>query len=222
MPRKSHFSAESQRAHNLREKAAYAAYKAVHGVPRGGQKGFRAIMRRRPISQRPASALGLTQRSRLETSLRVLARSRRKGETLTKASRDAHTTPDTVRRYLGSSGFRKKGGRWAPTKSDSLVRTITTFSNGRRVVLSVRGSEAASTLGRYDSDVSKFITDPARDPSILKKWEGRTVRDIHGVAHPLESDGRAIREAVDRIESDYGAFDFYPEGGADVAVIAEV
>lgn len=105
-------SAAAKRAYNLREKRAYREHVATHGPVRGGQKGFRHLMRSLPVGQRPLSSLSPYQRSKRETSLRVLARSRRFGEPLSKAAREAHTTPETVERYLGRSGFRKAGGRW--------------------------------------------------------------------------------------------------------------
>ncbi|EQD41562.1 hypothetical protein B2A_10608, partial [mine drainage metagenome] len=84
----------------------------------------------------------------------------------------AHTTTETVERYLGRSGFRKVGGRWKPTRSDSLLRRMAFYEDGRRKAVTVRGSKTASLLGRYNSDVRTFLDDPARDPSSLKKWEG--------------------------------------------------
>ena len=83
------------------------------GPVRGGQKGFRRLMRGRPMGQRPLSLLSPYQRSTRETALRVLRRSRRFEEPLSKAAREAHTSPETVRRYLG--------GRSVLVKRSSLV-----------------------------------------------------------------------------------------------------
>ena len=46
-PGKSHFSAESQRAYNARERSGYIAYVRVHGPVKGGQKAFRRLMKER-------------------------------------------------------------------------------------------------------------------------------------------------------------------------------
>jgi hypothetical protein len=214
-------SAAAKRAFNLREKAAYHAYREVHGPVRGGQKVFRRLMRSRPVAQRPLSLLGPRQRAKRETALRVLGRSRRFGEPLSKAARDAHTTPETVRRYLGRSGYRRVGSRWKPTRSDSLLRRMAFYEDGRRRTATIRGSKAASLLGKYNRDVRTFLEDPARDPSVLKEWEGRTFIDASGKLHTFESDPAKILPAVERAESEYGSFDIYPEGDESEEAFAE-
>ena len=213
-------SRAAQRAHNLREKTTYHEYVAVHGPVRGGQKGFRRLMRSRPVGQRPPSLLSPYQRAKRETSLRVLARSRRFGEPLSKAAREAHTTPETVRRYLGRSGFRKAGRRWKPTKTDSFLRRMAFYEDGRRKAVTVRGSKTASQIGKYNRDVRTFLEDPARDPSVLRKWEGRTFVDARGRVHTFETDPARILSAIERAESEYGSFDIYPEGDEPEEVFA--
>ena len=214
-------SAAAKRAYNLREKRAYREHVLAHGPVRGGQKGFRRLMRRRPVGQRPLSLLSPYQRSKRETSLRVLGRSRRFGEPLSKAAREAHTTPETVERFLGRSGFRKVGGRWKPTKSDSLVRRMAFYEDGGRRAVPVRGSKTASLIGKYNRDVRTFLEDPARDPAVLEKWEGRTFVDARGQVHTFETDPSRILSAVERAESEYGSFDIYPEGDESEEAFAE-
>ena len=205
-------SAAAKRAYNLREKQAYHEYLAAHGPVRGGQKGFRRLMRSRQVGQRPLSLLSPYQRAKRETALRVLGRSRRFNEPLSKAARDAHTAPETLRRYLGRSGFRKAGGRWKPTKTDSFLRRMAFYEDGRRKAVTVRGSKTASKIGKYNHDVRTSLENPARDPSVLKKWERRTFLDTEGRVHTFETDPAKIQSAVDRAEIEYGSFDIYPEG----------
>jgi hypothetical protein len=214
-------SAEAKRAYNLREKRAYRDFIEQHGPVQGGQRRFRALMRSRPLAQRPLSLLGSAQRSKRETALRVLGRSRRFNEPLSKAARDAHTSPETVRRYLGGSGYRKIGGRYRPTRSDSLVRVMSSYEDGRRVRVVARGSKEASKIGRYIRDVRTFLEDPARDPSVLLKWESATFKDANGRNHSFETDPATIRETVDRAESEYGSFDIYPDGDESESALTE-
>jgi hypothetical protein len=214
-------SKETKVTYNLREKRAYHEYRAIHGPLKGGQKGFRALIRSLPIARRPLSLLSPRQRANRETALRVLGRSRRFGESLTKAARDAHTSPETVRRYLGRSGYRKVGGRWKPTRSDSFVRRMAFYEEGRERAVTVRGSKTASLLGKYNRDVRTLLEDPARDPSVLKKWEGRAFVDTNGKVHTFETDPAKILSAVERAESETGAFDIYPEGDESEEVFAE-
>jgi hypothetical protein len=161
------------------------------------------------------------QRSKRETALRALGRSRRFDESLSKAARDAHTTPETVERYLGRSGYRKIGARWKPTRTDSLARRMAFYEYGRRRTVTVRGSKTASLLGRYNRDVRTFLEGPARDPSVLKRWEGRTFVDAHGRVRTFETDPSRILSAVERAESETGAFDIYPEGDESEEEFAE-
>ncbi len=214
-------SVTAKRAYNLREKRAYREYVAEHGPVRGGQRGFRRLMRGRPVAERPLRLLSPYQRSKRETSLRVLGRSRRFGEPLSKAARDAHTTPETVERYLGRSGYRKVGGRWRPTRSDSFLRRMSFYEDGRRNAATVRGSKTASIIGKYNHDVRTFLEDPARDPSVLKKWDGQTFVDAQGRVHTFETDSARILSAVERAESEYGLFDIYPEGDESEEAFAE-
>ena len=214
-------SAAAKRAYNLREKQAYHEYLAAHGPVRGGQKGFRRLMRSRQVGQRPLSLLSPYQRAKRETALRVLGRSRRFNEPLSKAARDAHTAPETLRRYLGRSGFRKAGRRWKPTKTDSFLRRMAFYEDGRRKAVIVRGSKTASQIGKYNRDVRTFLEDPVRDPSVLKKWEGRTFVDAQGRVHTFETDPARILSAIERAESEYGSFDIYPEGDESEEAFAE-
>jgi hypothetical protein len=47
MPRRSHFSPESQKAYNARERGGYNAYVRANGPVRGGQKAFRRLLKER-------------------------------------------------------------------------------------------------------------------------------------------------------------------------------
>ena len=69
---------------------------------------------------------------------------RSKGDSLTRAAREAHTTPETVRKYVGSALLRSKSGRYAPTTSDRLTRRVWFLTKTGKVEVPVRGSRAAS------------------------------------------------------------------------------
>ena len=212
-------SAAVKRAYNLREKSAYREFIVTHGPVRGGQKGFRRLMRSRAVGQRPLSSLSPYQRAKRETALRVLGKSRRFNESLSRAAREAHTTPATVERYLGRSGFRKVGGRWKPTRSDSFLRRMAFYEDGRRRSATFRGSKTASLIGKYDRDVETFLK--TRDGSVLKTWEGRTFVDAYGKTHSFETEPARLLSAVERAESETGAFDIYPDGDGSEEAFAE-
>jgi hypothetical protein len=200
MPKRGLTRTEAKREYNVREKQSYHKYRKIHGPLKGGQKGFRVLIRRLPIAQRPLSLLSPRQKIKRDAALHVLARSRRFGESFTKTARAARISPKTVLRYLGRSGFRKVKGRWKPTHSDSLLRRMVFFEEGQIKGAIVRGSKTASLIGKYDRDVRTFLEDPARDPSILKKWKGRKFKDAAGNLHTFETDPHKIREAVERAD----------------------
>jgi hypothetical protein len=84
------------------------------------------------------------------------------------------------------------------------------YEDWRRHSATVRGSKTATLIGRYNRDVETFLKN--RDPAVLKKWEGRTFVDANGRVHSFETDPARLQAAVDRAESETGAFDIYPEG----------
>jgi hypothetical protein len=47
MARRSHFSAESQRGYNARERGGYIGYVRANGPIKGGQKAFRRLLKER-------------------------------------------------------------------------------------------------------------------------------------------------------------------------------
>jgi hypothetical protein len=95
------------------------------------------------------------------------------------------------------------------------------YEDGRRKAVTVRGSKTASKIGKYNHDVRTFLEDPARDPSVLRKWEGWTFVDAQGRVHTFETDPARILSAVERAESEYGSFDIYPEGDEAEEAFAE-
>ena len=84
-----------------------------------------------------------------------------------------------------------------------------------------RSGGSSSNGGKYNRDVRTFLEDPARDPSVLRKWEGRTFVDAQGRVHTFETDPARILSAVERAESEYGSFDIYPEGDESEETFAE-
>src|SRR5438132_329493 len=57
-------------------------------------------------------------------ALAVLARMRSRGESLSEAARNEHTTPRTVRQIVGRHLKRGTSGRYSATRSDTLRRDI--------------------------------------------------------------------------------------------------
>jgi hypothetical protein len=107
-------------------------------------------------------------------ALRVLARMRRRGATLTSAAREEHTDPSTVRKYLGPD-LRKSAGHKGPqpTRADRRTRHMLIPTALGNVPVIVRGSRAASRLGQYMSAVGKYLRTGNTDA--LSKFEGKSI-----------------------------------------------
>jgi hypothetical protein len=99
---------------------------------------------------------------------------RRDGVSLTRAARDARTTPDAVRRYAGSA-LERKGSRWVAKPGDRLLRrqfTTIVGPDGRPVeaLVETRSFHRASEIGKHNSDISTFLSASA---SPVAKREAR-------------------------------------------------
>ncbi len=116
-------------------------------------------------------------------ALHVLARMRRAGETLTSASREEHTDPRTVRKYLGPD-LRKSAGHKGPqpTEADRRVRHMLIPSALGNVPVIVRGSRRASRLGRYMSAVGKYLR--TGEIAALSEFETKSIAGHRLITDP--------------------------------------
>jgi hypothetical protein len=62
MPR----SSDAQRLYNIRERDAYRAWVSIHGPVKGGQKGFRAILREKRMAVPNRSRKPTPERAEME------------------------------------------------------------------------------------------------------------------------------------------------------------
>ena len=106
----------------------------------------------------------------LNRAMRVLARVRRTGRSLTSIAREEQIDPRTVRKYLGSE-FRGSSRR--PTKADSRNRYMLIPTPLGNVPATVRGSNQASQLGRYMSAVGKYLR--TGDVDALAEFQGKSI-----------------------------------------------
>jgi ribosomal protein L21E len=140
----------------------------------------------------------------------------RRGEgSLTKKAADEGISRGTVRRATGA--FRKRDRRWIPTKTDRVQRWLKSYEDGRRVEVLVGNSRVAGVLSRYAHAVAVYLETGDSQP--LAKFGEKRYRDASGKVHSFETKPEAIRSAVERSESDFGAFaDLYaePEGDEEI------
>ncbi len=175
--------------------------------PRAEQKPLSEVPRA-PPSRVPLAYLTPKEWSARRRALEVVSEARRGKGSLTRLAEARGIAPKTVRRASGA--FRKRGGRWVPTRRDRVERWLKSYEHGYRIEVSVRDSRTASLLSRYSNAVGRYLE--TGDPSGLAKFEGKTYVDAGGKTHFFETDPAAIRAAVERSESDFGAFaDLYSE-----------
>jgi hypothetical protein len=154
----------------------------------------------------------LTPKERLarRRALEVVSEARLGKGSLSKLARGKGIAPKTVRRASGA--FRKKGGRWVVTRTDRVERWLKSYEGGYRTEVLVNDSRSASLLSRYSNAVGRYLE--TGDPSGLAGFEGKTYKDANGTVHSLEANPDAIRAAIERSESDFGAFaDLYSDPG---------
>lgn len=141
-------------------------------------------------------SLTAKQEAKYYSAVEVL-RKMRKGETLTKASRDVGVSPTTVKKYVGSALVKTKR-RIVPYKEDSLLRRTNIYENGRLVSIQVRGNKKASRILAYRDSVERRIDNNKKNA--LAPFEGLTVTDFEGKKHRLETDIAKLRSILETHE----------------------
>lgn len=115
-------------------------------------------------------------------ALRVLARMRRTGWSLTSASHEEQIDPRTVRKYLGAELRGLSDGQVRPSKADRRRRNMLVPTSSGAIPVVVHGSTAASQLGRYMSAVGKFLRSGSTDA--LNEFEGQSIAGHSFITNP--------------------------------------
>jgi hypothetical protein len=149
-------------------------------APAKAQKQPRGVSAK---TQKPGDHSSLTR----DRALAVLARMRREHISLSKASREEHIKPATVRRYVGSAVRRDKpGGPFRATKGDSFRRDLQIPTAQGPTVIPVFGSKNASVISNYLNAVSEYLRTGKREK--LDSFKGKTVKidgkDIELITDP--------------------------------------
>lgn len=98
----------------------------------------------------------------------------RRGKSLTKAAKLAHTKPDTVRRHAREALARLDDGRYTPVFDDRLPRPLWFLTDTGRIPVTVRSSRDASLIGQHASAVNIYLRTGKSAP--LRGFEGKTIR----------------------------------------------
>lgn len=114
------------------------------------------------------------EREARDRVLDALARSRREGISLSRAAREAHTTPAAVRRYGGSYIKRGKGTRLEVADRDRLYRQMKVLMADGIATIDVYDSRTASALGEYWSAVKHWLE--TGDDRALRRLRRKSIR----------------------------------------------
>lgn len=154
-------------------------------IERGLAKGLsqsQARGHRKPSEARLAKnrAQKTLEDHRLQIGLRYF----RKEKNFAKAAKQAGLSAERLRTEAVERGIIEKHGRRWVIKND-LPRRVLIYADGRERLIVVGDFKAASLVGKYMSAVGWFLT--SNDKAHLKPFIGKTVTDIDGKPHALET-----------------------------------
>ena len=187
-----------QTAYNQRIIRGHSVFpKATLSQLRGhAPKGKKPVSRLKPVPvyKRSWNSLNKRQLSQREKSLDVL-RKVRDGQSITNASRELHTTPNTV--IKNTHAFKKVNGKWIAKSYDRISRIMSVYENGRQEWIEVRDSRTASRIGKYNSAVNEFLR--TGNIHVLKPFR-KPFRDARGKSHYFETDPDKLYEIAEQQE----------------------
>lgn len=121
----------------------------------------------------------------------------RHGSSMKKASKITETSPHTIKKYIGST-LQVKNHRTVARKTDSLLRKMSIYENGKEVFIQVKGRKKASLIGKYHSAIGKLIDQ--NNINKLQSFHEIKIRDIKGKVHRFEIDADKIKQILERVE----------------------
>lgn len=136
------------------------------------------------------------QIAKYEDSLEVL-RMMRKGITIKNASRQVGISVPTVKKYVGSA-LKLKNRRLIAKQSDSLLRKIRIYENGKEVFIQTKGRKNSNIIAQYMGAVGRRID--KNDTNALRQFENKTIRDSKGKHHRLETDIKKLINIFEKRE----------------------
>lgn len=159
-------------------------------------KGKRPVSGLKEISIYKRSWSSLNKRELLtrERSLEVLSKVK-KGQSLTRSSRESHTSAKTV--LKNTNAFKKLKGNWIAKSQDRISRTMNIYENGKQEWIEVRDSRTASRIGEYNNAFKQFLTTGNQD--ILKGFD-KPIRDVLGNLHHFETNPDKLYEIAESQE----------------------
>ena len=177
----------------LHSKYPQASLSQLRGHPKAKERIVSAI-KPEPVYKRSWSSITKRELNHREKSLDVLSKVR-KGQSLTKASKELHTSPETVIKNTGA--FKKVKGKWIAKSQDRISRTMSIYENGKQEWVEIKDSRIASKIGKYNSAVNEFLrTDNTK---VLKQFR-KPFKDFNGKKHYFETNPDKLNEIAEQQE----------------------
>ena len=186
---------ESYRNRIIREhsKFPHASLSQLRGHTSKGKRPV-SELKETPIYKRSWSSLNERELRSREKSLEVLTKVKR-GQSLTRASRESHTSARTV--LKNTNALKKLNGKWIPKEYDRISRTMSIYENGKQEWIDVRDSRTSSKIGKYNNAVKQFLTTGNAD--ILEEFK-KPIRDAQGKLHNFETNQSRLTEIAEAQE----------------------
>jgi hypothetical protein len=140
-----------------------------------------------------------TDPSAHERALDALALTRRTGISLSRAAREVHSDPRTVRRHVGRA-FRKEGKRWKPSEFDRIARPMTVLTEKGPVLIEVRDSRTASLLATHSNAVQHYLG--TGDTARLTRLRRKRIQ-VHGEQIALVTSPQLLDRMAEGAEIHY-------------------
>ena len=147
-------------------------------------------MARIQLKRKPKRKIRIKRRETPHRVTAVLARMRKRGESLSQAARAEHSTPRTVKKFVGEQLRRSASGRYSPTRSDRLKREIYVFGADGYEPVTVGSSKQAKLASEHLIAIDRFLRTYATE--WLTPFRGKRIGGIE-----LLTDPSRIREFAD-------------------------
>jgi uncharacterized protein YaaR (DUF327 family) len=177
----------------LHAKYPNASLSQIRGHPKSKERVVSTI-KPEPIYKHSWKSISRKELNQREKSLEVL-RKVRDGESLSSASRELHTSPETV--IKNTNAFLKVRGKWTPKSQDRISRVMSLNEKGKQSWVEIRDSRTASRIGKYNSAVREFLRTGKTD--VLKSFR-KPFKDANGELHHFETDPDKLYEIAESQE----------------------
>jgi len=143
--------------------------------------------RRIRIKKSPKRRIRIKRNGVPHRQMAVIARMRRRGESLSQAARAEHTTPRTIRKWVGNQLKRNTSGSYSVTAGDTLKRELNVLGFHGYESVVVRSFKQAHLASEHLIAISRFLR--TGDARLLRPFRGKRVGGVR-----LLTDPNRIRE----------------------------